>query len=140
MMRTLLASIHGPEVDDVFARIESSPCYRRLEAPDRDRIALYKAFHRRDTAMMISTSERLLASGRAWPPGDVATFSLASISARIATGDLEGARKVWAAHGSRFPAALTSQLPVRVVLAHLGLDLAGLADIAEQPKAAPEGR
>ena len=122
ILRVVTPILHGPEVDRMFARVEKSACYAKLDDLDRERLVLYRSFHERNVSAMLSSSDRLLASSRKWSPTDKATFVLASLSARVVQGDVEGARRVWEAQRASLPEPFRLGFNFRVLLAHLGLD------------------
>ncbi|MDH5246688.1 MAG: hypothetical protein OEW98_09565, partial [Betaproteobacteria bacterium] len=140
ILRVVTPILHGPEVDRMFARFERSACYAKLGDLERERFALYRSFHERNVSAMLSSSDRLLASSRKWSPTDKATFVLAALSARIAGGDVEGARGVWEAHRASLPEPFRLGFNFRVILAHLGLDTKTTPAKAEaKPESVREG-
>jgi hypothetical protein len=138
LLRIVTPVLRGPEVDRIFSRLSASACFRRLDDADRERVALYAAFHARDAAAMVASSDRLLASGRAWPAADRTMFVLAGMSGRVVRGDVTGARRLWHDQRASIPERLARHLPFRVVLAH-AQTVAPDAVGAPEP-AAPEGR
>ncbi|QJR14571.1 spermidine synthase [Usitatibacter palustris] len=118
MLRSVTPVLRGSVNDRIFSNVRGSACFKNLAAPEKDRVALYEAFAKLDAPAMKDLSDRLLAA-RSWNASDRTTFVLAGTSARIAMGDLKGGRQFWEQHRDRILVRISTQIPVRAMLAHL---------------------
>ena len=107
---------------DVYARISASRCYRQLPAAERDRVDLLDALATREPAKAARIAERLLESGRTWAPAEQVHLLQASVSGRLAAGDIEGAKGQWARYGKAVDGSQLDRLATRLLLSWIDPD------------------
>jgi len=93
----LAAPVLRPEeLRPLWQRIRGAPCHRRLSAAERDWVELFAAVSERDSAAMSRHAESLLESGKPLDASRAEYLLAAAITARLAQGQNEAARRLWA--------------------------------------------
>ncbi len=107
---------------EMHARIAASRCYRQLPALERDRVDLLDAFGVRDPARAAVLAERLLSSDRPWAQVERVQLLQAAVAGRLAAGDPEGAKALWAKHGKGIEGRQFDRLANRLLLSWIDPD------------------
>jgi hypothetical protein len=88
--------LRAEELRPLWQRIRGAPCHGRLAPRERDWIELFAAVSERDSGTMSRLAESLLESGRPFDAGRADYLLAAAITARLAQGSKEAARRLWA--------------------------------------------
>ncbi len=107
---------------ELNARITASRCYKQLPAIERDRIDMLDALAVREPVKAAVLAERMLGSERKWPRADETHLLFTAVSGRLAAGDIEGAKAIWARHSKAVDARQLNRLATRLLLAWIDPD------------------
>ena len=122
LYRSTIPFLNSAAHRELHARIAASRCYKLLPAVERDRVDLLDALATREPARAARIAERLLESDRKWPPAEQSHLLHASVSGRLAAGDIEGAKGQWARYGKALDGRQLDRLSTRLLLSWIDPD------------------
>jgi spermidine synthase len=117
----LTAAFLSPsELEDIWDRVRSSPCYREVAGEHRAWVDLFAAIAGRDSTQIAHLATQLLASGSQRPAEEVSYLTMIAAAADVRLGERAQAADLLAAQRSRLDLDVEYELPLRelLVLAH----------------------